>query len=250
MGGERLDVLEVTARGRREALELGVDAPEAVGEAEEVRRNDHAEGRARDKDVAGAHHVAQLLVGEVVAELVEDALGREVHLERRAEVGRREVAAYLVLEYLRRVPHDAAGALVALGLRDHAHLSRTSVRSAGGGVRHGRKIGQVGANRDAEPARCIGADDAGEDVAWSVRSRRLGWRAVTLGDEVRRRHAVGNEREGKLEQPRVGKVGRPPLEAVRQRSSVRRVGSVGPLSQVAKNVGRRPHELGHLGRTA
>ena len=40
------------------------------------------------------------------------------------------------------------------------------------------------------------------------------------------------------------------MEAVRQRSSVRWVGSVGPLAQVAENVGRRPHELGHLGRTA
>jgi len=114
VSGERLDVLEVAALGRREALELRVDAPEAVGEAEEVRRDDHVEGRTRDEDDAGADHVAQLLVGEVVAELVEDAVGREVRVERRAEVGWREVAAEFVVEHLRRVPHDVARFLVEL----------------------------------------------------------------------------------------------------------------------------------------
>ena len=194
--------------------------------------------------------MAQLLVGEVVAELVEDAVGREVRVERRAEVGRREVAAEFVVEHLRRVPHDVARFLVELGLRDDADLSRTPVRSAGGGVRHGRKVGQVGANLDAEPARCIDADDIGGDVARPVRSRRLGRRAVALCDEIRRRHAAVDKREGELEQPRVGEVGRPPLEAFRQRSSVRWVDSVGPLAQVVENVGRRSYELGHLGRTA
>ena len=158
-----------------------------------MRRDDHVEGRLRDEDDARTNHVAQLLVGEVVAELVEDAVGREVRVERRAEVGRREVAAEFVVEHLRRVPHDVTGALVELGLRDDADASRAPVRAAGGGVRHGREVGQVGANRDAEPARRIDADDVGGDVARPVRGRRLGRRAVTLCDEIRRRHAAVNE---------------------------------------------------------
>ena len=152
------------------------------------------------------------------AELVEDALGRDVRRERRVKIGRREVVAEFVVEHLRRVPHGASDALVELRLCDHAHVRCVPVRAAGGGVRHGREIGQVGANRDAEPPRRDDAGDVGDDVARAVRSHRLRRRAVALCDVDRRRHAAVDESERKLEQPRVGEVRRPPLKAVWQLS--------------------------------
>ena len=96
MGVEGGDVLDVARRC--EPRELAVDPVEAASEAEQVRADHHAKGRARHEHDARAQHVPQLLIRKRGSKRVEQCVGVEVRRQLGAEVGRRKVRADFIIQ--------------------------------------------------------------------------------------------------------------------------------------------------------